>query len=71
MKITSIEFHQGSGMWHGHAVAGGKNHEWFYRPRERLLVREQDDLNPKCWMNIETPEGARKAIVKAVRKARS
>jgi hypothetical protein len=30
MKITHIEKHVGSGMWHGTAVVSGKNHTWYF-----------------------------------------
>ena len=44
MQITSIERHAGSGMWHGTAIVGGKNHTWFYRPRSFLRMAEQDEI---------------------------
>jgi hypothetical protein len=31
--------------------------------------KDTDDLNPECWMNVEPPRGATRAIVEAVRFA--
>jgi hypothetical protein len=71
MQITSIERHAGSGMWHGTAIVGGKNHTWFYRPRSFLRMAEQDEINPRCFMNIEPPDGARQIVLRAVRMAKA
>ncbi|TYL91327.1 hypothetical protein FXB40_28925 [Bradyrhizobium rifense] len=71
MNITSIERHAGSGMWHGTAVHEGRSLMWYYRPRSWLHVHEQDERNPKCWMNVDPPPGARHLVVHAVRAAKA
>jgi hypothetical protein len=71
MKITKIEKHTGSGMWHGTATIGAKNYEWFYEPRRRFAAREQNDRNPRCWMYVEPPPGAKRAVLRAVRMAKA
>lgn len=71
MKITSIEKDQGSGQWYGSANDGEKNYLWYYSPRLRFSVQEKDKINPRAWMNVDPPTGAKKAVLKAVRKARS
>jgi len=68
MQITSIE-HSGSG-WNGAASDDGKNYLWYYWSRRSLHFQEQDEINPRCWMNVDPPEGAKKAVLKAVRLAR-
>jgi hypothetical protein len=70
MQITNIEKHAGSGMWHGSANDGDKNYLWYYRPRSSFRMQEQDEINPRCWMNVDPPEGAKRAVLKAVRGAR-
>jgi hypothetical protein len=73
MKITRIEKPDpkpAAPIWSGTAVDGSRNLEWFLWPRHWLHVREQDNVNPRCWMNVEPPEGAKKAILKAIREAR-
>jgi hypothetical protein len=69
MNITSIEMHAGSGMWHGTATHAGKHLLWYFRPRSWLHVQEQDDINPRCWMNVDAPQGMRQIILKAIRTA--
>jgi hypothetical protein len=70
IKITSVEKpDRGATIWSGKAKIGTHTLEWFYWPRHWLHVREQDDRNPRCWMNIETPEGFREAVQRAIRKA--
>jgi len=71
MNITSIERHAGSGMWHGTATHAGKNCMWYFRPRSWLHVHEQDERNPRCWMNVEPPDNARQIVLKAVRTAKA
>jgi hypothetical protein len=71
MKITKIEKAAGSGLWHGTAIVGGKNHTWFYRPRSFLHMAVQDEINPRCFMYIEPPDGARQIVLKAVRMAKA
>jgi hypothetical protein len=71
MKITKIEKHTGSGIWHGTAIVGGKNHTWFYQPRSFLHMAVQDEINPRCFMNLEPPDGARQVVLKAVRIAKA
>jgi hypothetical protein len=29
-------------------------------------LQKQDDINPRCWMNVEPPNGARQIVLKAV-----
>jgi hypothetical protein len=71
MMITGIERPPaGSTIWSGTAEQGSQKLQWFYWPRNWLHVREQDSINPKCWMNIEPPDGAKQAVLKAVREAR-
>lgn len=67
MKIIKIEKH--AGMWHGTASDSAGNFLWFYQPRGFLRFQKQDEQNPRCWMNIEPPDGARQIILKAVRSA--
>src|ERR1700694_5760563 len=67
MKITSIN----KPMKRGTAIEGEKNYEWFYEPRSRLCVREEEPRIPGCFKNIEPPHGARRKIVKAVRAAKA
>jgi hypothetical protein len=69
MKITSI--HQGSAMWHGTATADGKKFKWYYRPRSLFDMTEEEGSIPNCWINIDPPAGAKEAVLKAVREARS
>lgn len=70
VKITRIERHAASGMWHGMATGAAKNYEWFYQPRSFLHMREQDDINPRCWMNVEPPTSAKPAVLRAIRTAK-
>jgi hypothetical protein len=58
-------------MWWGTAVDGHKNYEWFYDPRSRLCVREEEPGIPGCFMNIELPRGARRKVLNAVRVAKA
>jgi hypothetical protein len=67
MKITKIEKHAGSGQWYGTASDAAKNFLWFYQPQRFLHFQEQDERNPRSWMSVETPEGARQIVLKAVR----
>jgi hypothetical protein len=70
-KITSIEKPDpGATIMSGAAKIGTRSLQWFYWPRNWLHVREQDRRNPHCWMNIETPEGFREEVLKAVRRAK-
>ena len=72
MKITSINKPmKRSTMWWGTAIDGDKNYEWFYDPRRRLLVREEEPRIPGRFMNIDPPNGARRKVVKAVRAAKA
>jgi hypothetical protein len=71
MQITSIERHAGSGQWLGTAHDGAKNYLWYYQPRSFLHMQEQDERNPRCWMNVEPPDGARQIVLKAVRAAKA
>jgi hypothetical protein len=68
MQITGIEFHRGSGMWHGTASEGDKKYMFYYLPRSLFHMTEQDEMNPRCWMNIEPREGARQIVLRAVRR---
>jgi hypothetical protein len=72
MIVTSIvKPANGANIWSGRASIGNRRLVWFYCPRHWLHVQEQDHINPKCWMNIPTPEGARDAVLRAIRKTRS
>jgi hypothetical protein len=66
--ITSVE--KGSGIWHGTAMLDNKNLKWFYSPRRMFDVQEQDERNPRCWMNVDPPHGAKRAVLKAIRAAK-
>ncbi|UPK04471.1 hypothetical protein [Bradyrhizobium sp. 170] len=71
MKITSIDKpKQGTAIWSGSASIGKRRLIWFYSPCQWLHVQEQDHINPKCWMNIEPPSGAKDAVLRAIRKTR-
>ena len=72
MKITTINKPMKRGtMWWGTAIEGEKNFDWFYVPRSRLCVREEEPGIPGCFMNIEPPHGAGRKVVKAVRAAKA
>jgi hypothetical protein len=74
MKITRIDKPlpmPAAPVWSGAASDGSRNFLWYYWPRHWLNVQEQDEINPRCWMNIDPPAGAKKAVLKAVREARS
>jgi hypothetical protein len=58
-------------MWHGTATRAGKNYLWYFRPRSWLHVQEQDERNPRCWMNVEPPDGGRQIVLRAVRTAKN
>jgi hypothetical protein len=71
IEVTSVaKPDAGATIWSGKARIGKRNLEWFYRPRGWLHVREQDPGIPRCWVNIETPDGAREVVLRAVRKAK-
>jgi hypothetical protein len=73
VKITGIEKPPPppvAPVWSGTAEEAGKNLQWFYWPSNWLHIREQDDINPRCWMNVDPPAGARRAVLKAVREIR-
>jgi len=57
-------------MWWGTAIYGDGNYEWFYEPRRRLRMRKEELQIPRCFMNIDPPAGAKRAILQAVRAAR-
>ena len=70
LKITTINKPmKGCTQWWGTAIEGEKNYDWFYEPRSRLCVREEE--RPGCFTNIEPPHGARRKVVKAVRAAKA
>jgi hypothetical protein len=74
MKITGIENPRpqpAAPIWSGTATNAGKNLLWYYWPRHWLHVQEQDEINPRCWMNVDPPAGAKKGVLRAVREARS
>jgi hypothetical protein len=62
---------KGCAQWSGAASNEVSNFEWFYEPRGRFAMRRQEPSSPNCWMYCEPPEGARRAVVKAVRAARA
>jgi hypothetical protein len=70
-KITKIEKHAGSGIWRGVASGSAGNYLWFYTPRGSLCFQKQDERNPRCWMNVDPPDDARKIVLKAVRAAKA
>jgi hypothetical protein len=71
MKITSINKPmERCTMWWGTARDGDGNYEWFYEPRRRPRMRKDEPRIPGCFMNIDLPAGAKRAILKAVRAAR-
>jgi hypothetical protein len=70
MQITSIEKDAGSGMWHGTATRAGKNCLWYYRPRSWLRVQEQDEINPRSWMNFDPQNSDWQSVLNAVRVAK-
>jgi hypothetical protein len=57
-------------MWWGTASDHHGNYQWYYEPRSRLSMMKQEPLIPRCWMNIDPPLGAKRAILKAVRAVR-
>jgi hypothetical protein len=71
MQITSIERHDGSGMWHGSAIAGDKKYLWYYRPRGMFRISEEEGSIPNCWINIEPVPKVRSAVLKAIRASRA
>jgi hypothetical protein len=72
MKITGLNKPKKlNPVWSGTATDGDKNYEWFYWPRFFVHIREQDETNPRCWMNIEPSDGAKRIIRSAVRAAKS
>src|ERR1700691_1492676 len=71
MKITRVEKPlppPAAAIWHGTSIDGSRNLQWFYWPRHWLHVREQDEINPRCWMNVDPPPGAKRAVLKAIRR---
>jgi hypothetical protein len=73
MKITSIKKplpQPAAPIWSGAATETGKNFLWYYWPRHWLHFQEQDEINPRAWMNIDPPAGAKKAILRAIREGR-
>jgi hypothetical protein len=72
MQITSIEAPPlNCSVWSGTAVEGTKQLQWYYEPRSWLHVQEQDGRNPRCWMNVDPPYGARRIVQAAVRATRT
>jgi hypothetical protein len=71
MRVTAIELHRGSGMWHGIAIEGDSNYLWYAdRDRSRVRFQKQEPGIPNCWMNVDPPRGAEPVVLKAVRLAR-
>ncbi|MDQ1387460.1 MAG: hypothetical protein QOF56_914 [Acidobacteriaceae bacterium] len=72
LQITSVEKPLPSCMlWSGTASEGNKKYEWFYEPRRWLHMRKQEPLMPRCWMDVEPPDGARRLVVKVIRAAKA
>jgi hypothetical protein len=72
MKITSINKPMKCcTQWWGTSIEGDKNYQWFYEPRSRLRVLEEESRIPGCFMSIEPPMAVRRIIVKAVRVAKA
>jgi hypothetical protein len=70
IEITSVvKPHPGADVWSGTAKIGRRNLHWFHC-RQWLQVREQDRINPRCWMNIEPEDGWRDQVRRAIRRAR-
>jgi hypothetical protein len=71
-KITSINKPpQSDGQWWGDALNGDRKCHWFYMPRSHLHIQEEEPGIPRCFNNIDPPQGARRKIVAAVRSASS
>jgi hypothetical protein len=69
-KITTIKRPLKRGiMWSGTAVNDGKRCLWYYAPRFRLSIKEEEDGIPNCFMDIDPPTGARGKILNAVRSS--
>jgi hypothetical protein len=68
MQVTGIETMDQVAS--GYAVAGARKLEWFYRPGGFFRVREEQRDIPGCWMNIDPPVGAKRAVLAALRAAR-
>jgi hypothetical protein len=47
------------------------NYLWYYLPRRRLRLQKQELGIPNCWMNVDPPNGAKQAVLAAVRTARA
>jgi hypothetical protein len=70
IEITSVvEPHPGADMWSGTAKIGHRNLQWFHC-RQWLHVQEQDQINLRCWMNIEPEDGWRDHVRRAIRRAK-
>jgi hypothetical protein len=72
MKITTINKPmKRCTQWWGTGIDGDKNYEWFYEPRSRFAMREEEPNIPGSFTYIEPPDGARRIVVKAVRVAKA
>jgi hypothetical protein len=71
LEVTSVTAPLRRGtMWSGTARDDSSQYEWFYEPRGRFSMMRQEPRMPTCWMNCRPPDGARRAVVRAVRSAR-
>jgi hypothetical protein len=82
MKISSIKSPpEGCDLWSGMAIQDGARIQWFIElDGSSFHVREEDlgcrriDKNGDqwyCFMDVEPPDGAKEAVLKAIREARS
>jgi len=82
MKITSIETPEGNDIWHGFADCDGRCFQWFieldgswFKVREEEVRCRHIDKNgneQRCFMNLdEPPDGAKEAVLKAIRASLS
>ncbi len=53
-------------LWWGTAIAGD---EWFYQPKLYLHMRREVPRIPGCWMNLDPPRRAKRAVL-AIRAAK-
>jgi hypothetical protein len=81
VKITSIKSPpEGCNLWSGMAIKDGVRLQWFLELDGQFDVLEEDlgcrriDENGdqwSCFMNIEAPDGAKEAVLKAIRASLS
>jgi hypothetical protein len=57
-------------LWWGTAIAGDDKFEWFYQPKLYLHMRREEPRIPGCWMNLDPPRRAKRAVLEAIRVAK-